>query len=42
MEEIILEKILLQYREEPLFVAIHGPQGCGKSTSCENVKKNFK
>ena len=41
MEEIILEKILLQYREKPIFVAIHGPQGCGKSTSCKNVKKKL-
>ena len=41
MEQIILDKVLLSLnnkRETPLLVAIHAPQGCGKSTTCSNIQ----
>ena len=44
MEQIILHQILpvLDNKlEKPLFVAIHGPQGCGKSTTCSNIQNIF-
>lgn len=42
MESLILNHILSNYKKgKELFVAVHGPQGCGKSTSCENIRKNL-
>ena len=45
MEKIIIDQITQKIKErinnETIFVGVHGPQGCGKSTSCENVKKKL-
>ena len=41
MEQIILNQILSSLdnkRDKSLLVAIHGPQGCGKSTTCSNIQ----
>ena len=40
MEEVIFKKIKdIKLDDTPIFIGIHGPQGCGKSTSCKNIKK---
>jgi len=44
MEQIILHQILpvLDNKlEKPLLVAIHAPQGCGKSTTCSNIQNTL-
>ena len=45
METIIIDKITQKIKERTdnrtIFVGVHGPQGCGKSTSCENVRKKL-
>jgi len=45
MEKIIIDQITQKIKEqtnnETIFMGVHGPQGCGKSTSCENVKKKL-
>lgn len=38
MESIILDAIQKNIDKIPLWIAIHGPQGCGKSTLCQNIK----
>ena len=45
MEKVIFDQIIDTMKQrtqtEPIFVGVHGPQGCGKSISCENVKKKL-
>lgn len=44
MEKIIFNQIhsnLEKIRNQPLFVAIHGPQGSGKSSTCLNIKEKL-
>ena len=44
MEKIILEQILCSLDnkdENTLLVAIHAPQGCGKTTTCSNIQKTL-
>ena len=45
METIIIDQITQKIKErtdnKTIFVGVHGPQGCGKSTSCENVRKKL-
>lgn len=44
MEKIIFDKILSHMEKktkQSLFVGIHGPQGCGKSTTCLNIKNKL-
>lgn len=38
MESIILDTIQKKTNNGPLWIAVHGPQGCGKSTLCKNIK----
>tara|TARA_B110000305_G_C19283145_1_gene560319 strand:- start:72 stop:770 length:699 start_codon:yes stop_codon:yes gene_type:complete len=42
MEEVIFKKIKdIKLDDTPIFIGIHGPQGCGKSTSCKNIKNKL-
>ena len=45
MEKVIFDQIRntinKRTNNETIFIGIHGPQGCGKSTSCENVRKKL-
>lgn len=38
MNKIVLNHILEQYNGKQLFVALHAPQGCGKTTLCKYLK----